>query len=116
MICLSLLTTLDDTTTSPISGDCRDLILDGCSANGSISDPVVTVENIDMESCISLCDHITEPNCKSFVYNKASSACELYDITIDSYIYDCNFYGSGQDTFHNCLKNDTKHPDPCKVM
>ena len=113
LYCIDFIT-LEDTTTTPISGDCRDLILDGCSANSSIS-AVVTVENIDMESCIALCDHIAEPNCKSFVYNQSSSTCELYDVTIDSYIHDCNFYGSGQDTFHNCLTNDTKHPDPCNV-
>ena len=76
---------------------------------------ILTVGNSDLTGCMWLCDSMIEPECKSFVYNESTNICKIYNVELQSYIEECGMFGAGNDTFYNCLTDDTTYPDPCKV-
>ena len=95
--------------------DCDDIIVDDCPEE--VFHKIVTIRDVQNTSqCIGYCDHtISFPTCKSFKYDSLSKDCILYDTRLNEYIDLCKILGAGTDTVENCLMDDEKYPNICKV-
>ena len=83
---------------------CRDEILD-------VIDSVI-LEMVD--DCHMLCANIFQNICNSYIYNTESKMCTVLENHL-YYFDECDKLGGSQDSVQNCLENDIKYPDMCKV-
>ena len=100
------------TTTTDSYYSCMDLTLDSC--NDENLDIIEIVPTDTLEDCYTLCKLVFQDSCNSYIYHSDTKMCSVLEDHF-YYLYECTSDGAGHDTIRNCLEDDVKYPDECKV-
>ena len=115
-------TTIKSTTSTPEPPyECFDVVVDHC--DNFPHDIIDTFENVSINDCqLTINKHplCTNGNCKSYIYHKdldnpGNGTCAILSDTYEDYVSSCGTFGASLDTVENCLHNDEKYPNECKV-
>ena len=107
---MSTTTRQTSTTWTPYS--CMDIAVDHCS--DETLDIIDTLPIDTVEDCHTLCDLVFKDICNSFIYYSETKTCTILEDNL-FYVYGCKTLSAGHDTVLNCLQDDIKYPDDCKV-
>ena len=115
-------TTIQSTTSTPEPPyQCFDVVVDHCDT--FLHEIVEIFENVSINDCqLTINRHplCTVRNCNSYIYHKdlnnpGNGTCTILSDTYEDYLSSCGIFGASLDTVENCLHNDTKYSDTCKV-
>ena len=90
---------------------CNSYSFDQCLINGK--DVIEEVHNTSPDQCQFFCSNIYKDSCSFFMLKEDSLDCLLFNITLNSFLMDCEKIGGPlQPSIQECIETN----DPCEVI